>query len=60
MGYFNIIDSLKNSRIEEGMMTSIGKNKAKNKDVDIDSLRKALMGGGGSYIVCIVKVLVQF
>lgn len=23
MGYFNIIDSLKNSRIEEGMMTSI-------------------------------------
>lgn len=28
MGYFNIIDSLKNSRIEEGMMTSISANKS--------------------------------
>ena len=28
MGYFNIIDSLKNSRIEEGMMTSIWANKS--------------------------------
>ena len=45
MGYFNIIDSLSGKRVDEGMMSSIGKNKAKNKDVDIDSLRKALMGG---------------
>lgn len=32
------------------MLSSIGKNKAKNKDVDIDSLRKALMSGGLYYI----------
>lgn len=50
MGYFNIIDSLSDKRVDEGMMSSIGKNKAKNKDVDIDSLRKALMTGGLYYI----------
>lgn len=34
MGYFNIIDSLKNSRIEEGMVSSISKNTNKqNKDI---------------------------
>lgn len=33
MGYFNIIDSLKNSRIEEGMVSSISKNtKKQNKE----------------------------
>lgn len=50
MGYFNIIDSLSGKRVDEGMVSSIGKNKAKNKDVDIDSLRKALMNGGLHYI----------
>lgn len=50
MGYFNIIDSLSGKRVDEGMMSSIGKNKAKNKDVDIDSLRKALMNGVLYYI----------
>lgn len=46
MGYSDLIDKLLDTRINEGMISSIGKNKAKNKDVDIDSLRKALMSGG--------------
>lgn len=50
MGYSDLIDKLLDTRINEGMMSSIGKNKAKNKDVDIDSLRKALMSGGLYYI----------
>nr|DAN44577.1 MAG TPA: hypothetical protein [Bacteriophage sp.] len=40
MGYFNIIDSLKNSRIEEGMMTSISKNSS---SIDTDKLLKVLL-----------------
>lgn len=50
MGYSDLIDKLLDTRINEGMMSSIGKNKAKNKDVDIDSLHKALMSGGLYYI----------
>lgn len=50
MGYSDLIDKLLDTRINEGMISSIGKNKEKNKDVDIDSLRKALMGGGLYYI----------
>ena len=50
MGYSDLIDRLLDTRIEEGMISSIGKNREKNKDVDIDSLRKALMAGGLYYI----------
>lgn len=50
MGYSDLIDRLLDTRIDEGMISSIGKNKEKNKDVDIDSLRKALMSGGLYYI----------
>lgn len=41
MGYFNIIDSLSDIKVDEGMVESIPKNKNKNKD--IDNLVKALL-----------------
>ena len=39
MGYFNIIDSLSDIKVNEGMVESIPKNKNK----DIDNLVKALL-----------------
>ena len=39
MGYFNIIDSLSDKRVDEGMVSSISKNKNK----DIDKLVEALL-----------------
>lgn len=39
MGYFNIIDSLNDKRVDEGMVSSISKNKNK----DIDKLVEALL-----------------
>ena len=56
MGYSDLIDKLLDTRINEGMMSSIGKNKAKNKDVDIDSLRKALMSGLILSMVSLLKI----
>ena len=40
MGYFSIIDSLSNNRVEEGMIDSISKNSSKG---DSDKLLKALL-----------------
>lgn len=45
MGYSDLIDRLLDTRINEGMVSSIGKNKAKNKDIDIDSVCSALLNG---------------
>lgn len=39
MGYFNIIDSLSDIKVNEGMVESISKNKNK----DIDNLVNALL-----------------
>ena len=43
MGYSDLIDRLLDTRIREGMISSISKNKDKN--ADIDSLRSALLNG---------------
>ena len=43
MGYSDLIDKLLDTRIDEGMISSISKNKDKN--ADIDSLRSALLNG---------------
>lgn len=43
MSYSGIIDSLDSLRINEGMISSIGKNKEKSED--IDSLCSALLNG---------------
>lgn len=43
MGYSDLIDKLLDTRINEGMISSISKNKDKN--ADIDSLRSALLNG---------------
>lgn len=43
MGYSDLIDKLLDTRINEGMISSIGKNKEKSED--IDSLCSALLNG---------------
>lgn len=43
MGYSDLIDKLLDTRIDEGMISSISKNKDKN--ADIDSLCSALLNG---------------
>lgn len=43
MGYSDLIDRLLDTRINEGMISSISKNKDKNED--IDSLCSALLQG---------------
>ena len=43
MGYSDLIDKLLDTRINEGMISSIGKNKDRN--ADIDSLCSALLSG---------------
>ena len=43
MGYSDLIDKLLDTRIDEGMIPSISKNKDKN--ADIDSLCSALLNG---------------
>lgn len=53
MGYFNIIDSLSDIKVNEGMVESIPKNKNK----DIDNLVKALLTSDIDFIP-IIKTLI--
>lgn len=44
MGYFNIIDSLNDKRVDEGMVSSISKN-TKKQSKDVKRMVDALIGG---------------